>query len=870
MKNINNIKNIRNLYKYILLKLSFFLILLSFINISNIASASSYVYAKTGEELVLNIKNKNSSSDISWIISQEGNILDTVKSKNFKYTFKKDGIYTIKVNETRNNGDINSSLIEVNVSAKLPSFAPLEAKLTAIPEIKDGVITLSGEKEEVVFSFSESTGNIKNYALESDIFVDSNGDEIPDNDIDNKNDASFLSGAYFKRTYLNTGIPSRAILTLTDDNGNKKQTSVTILFDEESNDLVIKPLNVKVTTLPKINKSNVINLSRNKNSVFVFLGKSTGKIKQYKIDENLAVDSDGDGDPKNDFDNKDTESATNGISYPVTVDKNLSTQEFSVTVVGEYEEKTKIYTVKNNSSYKNENTSFLKPLLFSSRTRILEGESVTFNIFNYPENSKVSWDFNGDGIFEIENQDVSKVEYLYANEGIYNALFSLTEAGNEPIVQRKTITVLNESEGQLKTEPPFSYFYPQTDGNKASFISSQSKADENLANTDLSYSWDFGDGFKAQGPNVEHIYEKEGNYTVTLTVEDSVSRTGVYSDIVIISSITQDFEATQHGGSVIREDENNDSKKTENSDNIVKSDDDSVKDVTNEVNNNNPINDKNLEKEEGWEKINPVNNQQTDISKDMNSDSSSGFSWWILFICILLLLPFLFLLKKKLEDPEKSFSDILKDLNPKKSLEDLKEKSENSENSNNSNNSNVEEEIEEVLEENIIVEDDSIVDPVEPVNLVESEETGDLPDWMQESSGLSEEIPEEELEENIIVEDNNIVDSVELVEPVESEEFEETVDLPDWMQESSGLSKEPESLENSNNSNVPEEISEEELEKNIIVEDDNIVESAGSEETGDLPDLSDILEKPLIKAIDAKIKTVVKEKNGNIPEWLKT
>jgi len=37
---------------------------------------------------------------------------------------------------------------------------------------------------------------------------------------------------------------------------------------------------------------------------------------------------------------------------------------------------------------------------------------------------------------------------------------------------------------------------------------------------DLSYSWDFGDGEKGQGPTPSHIYLKEGNYLVILTLND--------------------------------------------------------------------------------------------------------------------------------------------------------------------------------------------------------------------------------------------------------------------------------------------------------------------------------------------------------------
>ncbi len=42
-------------------------------------------------------------------------------------------------------------------------------------------------------------------------------------------------------------------------------------------------------------------------------------------------------------------------------------------------------------------------------------------------------------------------------------------------------------------------------------------------NTDLVYLWEFGDGNNSDLPNPSHLYESEGNYTVTLTVTDIIT-----------------------------------------------------------------------------------------------------------------------------------------------------------------------------------------------------------------------------------------------------------------------------------------------------------------------------------------------------------
>ena len=66
-----------NTYRKIIFIL--FLWLTSFFAFMSMTHASSYVYAKIGEKLTLDIENSDSKSDITWVISQDGSILDTLK-----------------------------------------------------------------------------------------------------------------------------------------------------------------------------------------------------------------------------------------------------------------------------------------------------------------------------------------------------------------------------------------------------------------------------------------------------------------------------------------------------------------------------------------------------------------------------------------------------------------------------------------------------------------------------------------------------------------------------------------------------------------------------------------------------------------------
>jgi len=98
----------------------------------------------------------------------------------------------------------------------------------------DGRLYLKPPFSDVVFNSKQSSGNIQEYRIDANIFVDSDGDGVADNDIDNKTHKSWQDGSSFKQTYRDTGERIRMKLTLVSVEGQEKSKVIDIIFAEET------------------------------------------------------------------------------------------------------------------------------------------------------------------------------------------------------------------------------------------------------------------------------------------------------------------------------------------------------------------------------------------------------------------------------------------------------------------------------------------------------------------------------------------------------------------------------------------------------------------------------------------------------------
>lgn len=129
------------------------------------------------------------------------------------------------------------------------------------------------------------------------------------------------------------------------------------------------------------------------------------------------------------------------------------------------------------------------------------------------------WSSNKDGFLSSE-QSFYKSDLSI---GTHIISFKVKDNNNEwsdTVTSTVTVNPLSDSQ---ENNPPVARINVSNTGytNETMFFDASGSYDPDEDDTIVSYNWDFGDGNTGYGETVQHTYNSSGNFSVTLTVEDS-------------------------------------------------------------------------------------------------------------------------------------------------------------------------------------------------------------------------------------------------------------------------------------------------------------------------------------------------------------
>jgi PKD repeat protein len=151
---------------------------------------------------------------------------------------------------------------------------------------------------------------------------------------------------------------------------------------------------------------------------------------------------------------------------------------------------------------------------------------------------KYQWDYEGDGVWDLESPSSGAASHTYPAAGTYDARFRVTDDRGATADDVSVVTVkLNQA--------PVADAGGDLSANCGEAVQFDGSASRDPDNQKISFAWNFGDRgadqVDATGASTEHIYTKGGEYTATLTVTDELGRSS--KDTAIIT-VTQTAGAT--------------------------------------------------------------------------------------------------------------------------------------------------------------------------------------------------------------------------------------------------------------------------------------------------------------------------------------
>jgi len=428
------------------------------------------------------------------------------------FDYDRSGKFRIKLTLEDLEGNTDSVINSVQVGGNLQ--APVSAFVPTI----DGLVVNVDNKSRADVA---KNGFIRSFAWDFDLSKDSDGDGRKDNDLDSDEQTPVIE-------FTSKGL-KKIRLTVTDSEGNEDSVINTVTLGGKLQPPVAaylfetNGLTVEFSNNSRIDTAN------------------GGSLTEIKWDLNTSVDSDGDGNPKNDVDSRDpnfshTYDFKGRFGVAVTVvdsEGNAETVERFINVGADVQAAVPAFLFsvdKTVASFEN-----------TSRANSDKGVSIESFVWDFD----LAEDSDGDG--EPDNDEDSTSanpgSHDYEVPGVYRAKLTIKDSlGNLNSIS-KNVTIR-----QKETLAPKAAFLHSSNQLQVSFINNSAADTANQVEVQQ-FIWDFdldsdadGDGnsdndAQSNEKNPSVSYPTAGNYRVSLTVIDSAGKvSSVIKNITVTES----------------------------------------------------------------------------------------------------------------------------------------------------------------------------------------------------------------------------------------------------------------------------------------------------------------------------------------------
>lgn len=302
-----------------------------------------------------------------------------------------------------------------------------EKKLTAVlhtypPANQEGIIYLSGQEGNVTFFAGNSDGDIREYRIDKNAEFDTNGDGKADNDIDNRDHASFRIGSPWQTNFQKEwgDIVVELLVVGNDLTGSKLQRK--IVFDDAK---------ANGGTTPAAGQGKLV-LSTNQ----IHVGENiTFTLFDVPADTQISWDFDGDGVPDYEGDRlANTYQYQVAGEFPVTILLTKDDQE-----IARFEETIMVEDVVDGEIRTNPPVAEFSYSLQDGRLVLQNASEADAQLLN--PSLVYSWDF-GDG----GTSDEESPEYRFAEAGTHTVVLTVTDAVGRSSTTAENIEVTLSAE----------------------------------------------------------------------------------------------------------------------------------------------------------------------------------------------------------------------------------------------------------------------------------------------------------------------------------------------------------------------------------------------------------------------------------------